>query len=194
MLVRRRLLAAALTAAAVAAGLHALAPPAPATVPLTVAARDLPAGAVLTGSDVTLLDVAPGSVPDGAVATAAGETLAAPVRRGEPITDLRLLGTTYTAGRGDLVAVPVRIPDPGVAGLLEPGARVDLLATDPSTGETSRVAERVLVLAKPAGKEAEFPVMDAPSGRLVLVGVPGHDVETVAGAAVSHFLTVAFPR
>ena len=45
---RRRLLAALLTAVAVASGVHAVAAPPPARVGVLVAARDLPAGSLLT--------------------------------------------------------------------------------------------------------------------------------------------------
>jgi len=191
VLLRRRLLAALLTLLAVAAGLHALAPPAPATVALTVAARDLPAGSVLRERDLAQVAVDPGSRPDGVVEAAAGRTLAAPVRRGEPITDLRLVGASYTAGRPDLVAVPVRLPDPGVAALLRPGEEVTLLATDPAAGSTERLGE-VLVLAVPPEEASTTAVMDPGSGRLVVVGVHDDEVEPVTGAAARLFLTVAF--
>ena len=60
---RRRLLAAVLTAVAVAAGLTATArPPAP-TVTVVVAARDLPAGQVLSADDLARVAFAPVSVP-----------------------------------------------------------------------------------------------------------------------------------
>src|ERR671914_785181 len=82
---RRRLLAALLTAVAVAAGVHAVAAPAPATVPVLVAARDLPTGAEIAAADVETVRFAPGSEPAGAVADPVGEVLAAPLRHGEPV-------------------------------------------------------------------------------------------------------------
>ena len=192
LLTRRRLLAALLATAAVAAGLHALAPPAPAGARLTVAARDLPAGRRLAPGDLEVVTVPPGGVPDGARSSPVGETLAAPVRRGEPITDLRLLGATLAPSTPGLVAVPVRLPDAGVAGLLRPGERVDLLATDPVGGTTQPVAADVVVLAVPPEHAAANTVTDAVSGRLVVVGVPETDVTGVTNSAVRHYLTVAF--
>src|SRR5690349_6837789 len=131
VLARRRLLAALLTAVAVAAGLHAATAPPPAEVAVTVAARDLPSGAVLTDADLRTVGFAPGSVPSGAVAEAGGRTLAAPLRAGEPVTDVRLVGPALTEGYPGLAAVPVRLPDAGVAALLTVGDRIDLVAADP---------------------------------------------------------------
>src|SRR3954467_8454852 len=109
VLARRRLLAAVLTAVAVATGLHAAAAPPPAVVDVVVAARDLPAGTVLDAGDVRSVVFAPGSVPAGAAPDAAGRTLAAPLRAGEPVTDVRLVGPALTDGYPGLAAVPVRL-------------------------------------------------------------------------------------
>ena len=92
VLVRRRLLAALLTAVAVAAGLHAAAAPPPPSVRVLTAARDLPAGAVLSAADLAEREFAPDSVPAGLADDAVGRTLASPLRGGEPVTDVRLVG------------------------------------------------------------------------------------------------------
>ena len=117
-----------LTAVAVAAAIRTVAPPAPATVTMTVAARDLAAGDAVSSTDLTTARVPPGTVPDGAVAAAAGSVLATPVRRGEPITDVRLVGPALTTGHPGLVALPVRLPDGAMVGLLDAGDRIDLYA------------------------------------------------------------------
>ena len=65
VLVRRRLLAAVLAGVAVASGLHAAAAPPPPSVRVLTAARDLPAGTLLAGSDLAEEEFAPDSVPDG---------------------------------------------------------------------------------------------------------------------------------
>lgn len=188
VLARRRLLAALLTAVAVAAGLHAAAAPPPAEVAVTVAARDLPSGAVLTDADLRTVGFAPGSVPAGAVDEAGGRTLAAPLRAGEPVTDVRLVGPALTEGYPGLAAVPVRLPDAGVAGLLTVGDRVDLVAADPEGGPASLVATDAPVLALPAGDGD--PGVTGLGGRLVVLGVPPSDVPLVADAAARKFLTV----
>src|SRR4051794_34564128 len=84
---RRRLLAALCALVAVWAGLRATAAPAPALVPVTVAAHDLGAGTVLGPGDVTTVGFAPATVPAGRVRDPVGRTLAGPLRRGQPLTD-----------------------------------------------------------------------------------------------------------
>ncbi|MGI8537889.1 MAG: SAF domain-containing protein, partial [Mycobacteriales bacterium] len=91
----RTLLAAGLAAAAVAAGLTAVAPAREPTVLVLTATRDLAAGAALTPDDLVATSMPPGLVPAGAlteVVGAVGRFVAGPVRRGEPLTDVRLLG------------------------------------------------------------------------------------------------------
>ncbi|MBO2459870.1 SAF domain-containing protein [Actinomadura violacea] len=132
----RRPLAALSAAAAAGLALTALRPgPAP-SVRVLAAARDLPAGATLGGSDLRALDLPPPAVPAGAMRSgAAGRVLAGPVRRGEPITDARLVGAGLLRGYGPgTVAAPVRVADAGTVRLLRSGDRVDVLAGPPSDG------------------------------------------------------------
>jgi Flp pilus assembly protein CpaB len=192
VLARRRLLAGLLTAVAVAAGLHAVAAPPPAAVAVTVAAHDLPAGAVLEPGDLRTAGFAPASVPEGVAVDPAGRTLAAPLRAGEPVTDLRLVGPALTAGYPGLVAVPVRLPDAGMVDLLRVGDHVDLVSADPQGGGATLVASGVPVLAVPA-TSPEVGASGLP-GRLVVVGSDPADVAGIADASVRTFLTFAFSR
>ncbi len=190
VLARRRLLAALLTAVAVAAGLYATASPPPDDVPVTVAARDLPSGAVLTEDDLRSAGFAPGSAPAGAVPDAVGRTIAAPLRAGEPVTDVRLVGPALTEGYPGRTAVPVRLPDAGMAGLLSVGDRIDLVAADPQGGEAEVVADDVPVLALPdAAPETGATGL---TGRLVVVGAAATEVTRIADASVRSFVTIAF--
>ncbi|CAI9399129.1 SAF domain-containing protein [Nocardioides sp. T2.26MG-1] len=191
VLARRRLLAALLTAVAVATGIHAAAAPPPATVDVVVAARDLPSGTVLGPDDLRVVGFAPGSVPVGAADDATGRTLAAPVRAGEPVTDVRVVGPALTDGYPGLTGVPVRLPDAGMADLLRVGDVVDLVSADPQGGGASVVASGVPVLAVPA----DAPEVGASGlpGRLVVVGAHPADVPRIADASARTFLTVAFP-
>ncbi|WP_240641203.1 SAF domain-containing protein [Nocardioides ferulae] len=191
-LARRRLIAAVLAGVATAAGLQAASAPPPATVPVTVAAHDLPAGVVLGPDDLTTARFPAGSGPARGDLDPVGRVLAAPVARGEPVTDVRLVGAALTEGHPGLTALPVRLPDAGVAALLHPGDRVDLVASDPQgSGGASVVASAVPVLAVPDAEPGS--AMDGLSGRLVLVGLSPEEVPAVAEAAVRLFLTVAFP-
>jgi Flp pilus assembly protein CpaB len=214
LLAHRRLLAGLLTAAAVAAGIRTVAPAAPETVAMTVAAHDLAAGATVSQTDLATAHVPPEAVPDGAVGDAAGAVLAAAVRRGEPITDARLVGPSLTLAHPGLVALPIRLPDGAMAELLQPGDRIDLYAVDPtdsatgsatgsaagsatgptagSAGEAGRVAAGVLVLAVPPQKDATTSVTSGLAGRLLVIGVPADAVARVTDASVRSFLTFAF--
>jgi Flp pilus assembly protein CpaB len=192
VLARRRVLAALFTAGAVAAGVHAVAGPPPPTVGVTTAARDLPAGTVLGADDVRQVDVPPDTVPEGVVDDATGQTLAAPLRSGEPVTDVRLVGAPLASAHPDLTAMPVRLPDPGSAGLLEAGDRIDLVATDPQAGGSRVVAYDALVLAIPGGsREAEA---GSVTGSVVLLAVDPTAVPAVSEAAARLFLSYAFSR
>lgn len=190
LLRRRRLLAALLTGTAALAALRATTPPPEPTVSVLVASHDLPAGARVAEDDVTAVEFRPGSEPDGLVEDPAGRTLATSLRRGEPVTVTRLLGPALTEGHPEMVATPVRIPDAAVVGLLRVGDRVDVLAADPQGGPTRPLAASALVLALP--DPAEDAAADALPGRLVVLGLADHEVTGVAGAAVTHYLTLVY--
>lgn len=192
VLARRRLLAAALAAVAVASGLHAATAAPPAQVPVVVAAHDLPAGSVLTPADVRRTGFTPDSVPESTVAEAdlVGRTLAAPLRAGEPVTDVRLVGPALTDGYPGLTAVPVRLPDTGMAALLHVGDRIDLVAADPQDAAAAVVATDVPVLALPSGS-AEATATGL-AGSLVVVGAPAAEVTHIADASARTYLSYAF--
>lgn len=155
---RRRLIAVAL--AATATGCVALSVrPAP-TTEVLAAARDLKAG-VLAASDLTMVRLPMDAVPDGALrpgAAVAGRVLAAPARRGEPVTDLRLLGPALVDAYGPgMLATPVRITDADSVRLLRVGDVIDVLAAkaqwddaapDP-LGATAVRAVTVIALPRP---------------------------------------------
>lgn len=186
------MIAALLTAGAVLAAVRTVSPPPPETVEVLVAAHDLPSGAVLGDDDLVVraypADLAP---PDTADA-AAGRVLAGPVGRGEVLTDVRLVGPALAAAGPGETVLPVRLPDAGMAALLHAGDRIDLLATDPGTGETRIVASDVTVLATPAG------VPDGPAGggggALIVIAASSGQASAVASAALAQFLTVAWNR
>lgn len=189
---RRRVLAALLTAVAMVAALRTVSPAPEPTVAVLVASRDLVSGTVVRGADLVEAAYPTATVPDGLARGVEGRTLAAPVRRGEPITDVRLVGPTLMEGYDDLVAVPVRLPDAGSVGLLAVGDRIDLVATDPSAGDARVVALAAPVLALPAPTEADN--SGGLTGRLVVVGASRTAAQAIAGAAVRDFLSFTFAR
>ncbi|MEU4538171.1 flagellar biosynthesis protein FlgA [Streptosporangium sp. NPDC023825] len=154
---RHRLIATAVAALAMGCAVLALRPDT-ASVTVLTAARDLPGG-VLEQADLTPALLRPGTVPDGALRPGtpyAGKILTGPARRGEPLTDVRLLGPGLLAAHGEgTVATPVRVADPETARLLSPGDVVDVLAatsTWDGDAPATVAAEDVTVLATPGGE------------------------------------------
>ncbi len=193
VLARRRLLAALCLGAAASATVHAVAAPPVPTVDVLAAAHDLPAGHELVEGDLVLRGLPPDAVPEGVPRTAVGETLASPVRAGEPITDVRLVGSGLAAAHPDLATLPVRLPDAGQAALLDPGDRIDLLATDPQAGGSRVVAAGALVLAVPRA-DPDDAAAGSPTGALVVLGVAPTEVPAVSEAAVRWFLSWSWSR
>jgi Flp pilus assembly protein CpaB len=190
MLLRRRWLAAVCVGLAVAAGLNAVtAPPAP-TVSVLAAARDLPAGTVVAAEDLIGVRLPPHALPVGLVDDPTGRMLASPLRRGEQVTDARLVGQSLLSGYPGVTAVPVRLPDPGVLALLRVGDRIDLLATDPEGGGTRIVAHEAVVIAIPS-TEVNATASGLP-GALVVIGTTPAQAGQVADSAVRSYLSVQF--
>lgn len=185
----RALLAAGLTAAAVATALPVLAPTPPPMSLVLAAGRDLPTGTTLASGDLVPLSLPRAAVPDGALTAAAavGQVLSGPVRRGEALTDARLLGAALVAGGPEVVAAPVRLADPATAALLHAGDRVDVLAagTDAAAPAAAvSVATGLQVLAVP---QADQPDGD---GALVVLAATPATAARLAAAAVRSRLSV----
>lgn len=161
---------------------------------MLTAARDLPPGTTLTDDDLTSTSFAPGSVPSGVVSRprAVGRRTVGPVRAGEPLTDARLLDDRLLAAYPGAVVAPVRIGDAAAVGVLRVGDRVDILAADPQKSAPAvTVAERVPVVGIPPRRRTD-PALA--SGALVVVAVDAATARTLAGAAVSTFLSVVVVR
>lgn len=198
----RRLLAAGLAAGAVALTIAALQPPPAATVAVLAAAEDLSGGAALDRADLTTVRLPGMLVPAGALrpsANLSGRILAAPVRRGEPLTDARIVGPGLLHGERvsatEVVAVPVRLADAEAARLLKAGDRVDVLAADAgpnSGGDAARVAARgVRVLAVPAPTgERGLGATQFSEGALVVIATSPEVAAVLARSAVTARLSV----
>lgn len=170
----------------------ALTPGRESPVAVVVAARDLAPGTVLDATEVTQRELPAQVVPDGAARTPGavlGRTLAAPVRRGEPLTDVRLAGPdlarTVSTDPG-AVSVPLRLADPDVAALLHPGSAVDVVTVGERQDEPVVLARGARVLAVlDAGTRT-----GARDGKLVLVALDAVAATRVAAASISQTLTV----
>jgi pilus assembly protein CpaB len=134
----RRLLRAVLIVIGVAIVVAQLSPkPAPTTA-IVAAARDLPAGAVLTAADLRTIALPPAVVPAGATTDATAlvdRQLSGPLRRGEPVIDIRLTDGVLSRPAVGLVSAPVRLADSQAAQLLQPGQRIDVLAASTAVGD-----------------------------------------------------------
>ncbi|MFC7491245.1 MULTISPECIES: SAF domain-containing protein [unclassified Knoellia] len=145
----RRTVAVACAVAALLALVGIVRPPSPATTTVLVAARALPAGTVLTASDVRSADLESRPRAVGAVGAVAdpdelvGRRLASRVQVGEVLTVGRLVPQTPADGLPtDHVAAHVLLADERSLDLVSAGQRVTLFA---DTGG-SAVARDVLVL------------------------------------------------
>ena len=164
-------------------------------VDVITAGRDLTPGTVLTSADVVVSNWDSDSVPEGAlIDTGAvdGQTLTGPVREGELLTDVRLLGsrTATTALGTEARVVPVHLADAGVSDLLREGDQVDVLTVevqeDPNAVPTARVLASgavVVLVADDAGGSRQ-------RDRVVLLALPTDDATTVAAASLVSALTV----
>lgn len=200
-LLLRRVLAGALLVLATCLALRPAASPASSAAPsrasIVVAARDLAPGTVLAADDVAVRSFPDDDVPSGALheGGASGRTLAGAVRAGEPLTDVRFVGAANTRASIDTpgtVAVAVRLSDPGVASLLRPGTRVDVIAANPAS-DGGGAANRAEVIV---GNVTVITVRDSQDGRgvdgkLVVLALPREAAPRVAAASLDGAVTVA---
>ena len=162
---------------------------------VVVAARDLHPGAALTLDDVRLETRLAATVPDGSAAdlgAVIGSTLAGPTRRGEVLTDVRLLGSRLaesTAGPGARI-VPLHLADSALIDLVRVGDVVDVLAapgTDSQApGQGSRVVATDAVVVLVSAKQK---VQAADGDRVVLVALPARVANAVAGSTLGQTVT-----
>ncbi|KQU39661.1 hypothetical protein ASG69_13150 [Rhodococcus sp. Leaf225] len=186
----RRILAAALVGLAVVSAYRT--DPSRTEVPVVVTATDVAPGTSLTAADVTVTRVDSSLLADGtlrSVDDAVGRTVAGPVRSGEALTDVRLLGprlASATLPSGDARIVPIRLADPELAQLLRAGDVVDVVRAAPddtsSSGVIAESATVVMVSAPGSGVSRR--------DQLVLVALRADDASAVAAASLSDALTV----
>lgn len=195
----RRLLVAGLLAASVAFAIQAVSPEPPAGVAVLVAAKNLSGGTPLSPADVRLRDLPASAVPEGSLrleADVTGRSLVAPVRAGEVITDVRVVGRSYLESYGDaFVATPVRIADAAAVRLLRAGEVIDVLAagagSDGTTGGAARlVASAVHVITIPRSDGSLLGSSDVGDGALLVLATTSETAGRLAAAAVTDRLSV----
>ncbi|QCH22715.1 flagellar basal body P-ring biosynthesis protein FlgA [Mycobacteroides salmoniphilum] len=166
---------------------------------VVVAVHDLLPGTILTGDDVRLEKRSTTILPEGAstnTGTVVGATLAGPVRRGEMLTDLRVLSPRLaeSAAGGDARIVPVPLDDAATLDMIRTGDIVDILtvadhgpgapdATPPEAAVLATGAVVVLVSPKPATKGVG-------TQRVVMVALPPQQANRVAAIALVQAVTL----
>ena len=160
---------------------------------VVVALRDLGPGIPLTADDVALRKHPASTLPDGAATTleaVVGATLAGPSRRGEVLTDARVLGSRLAglSAGPDARIVPLHLADSAVLDLLRGGDVVDVLGA-PSAGNSAQprvvASNAVVVLVSPAPKSA-----GTGSERVVLVALPAAAANALAEATLVQTVTL----
>ena len=196
VLLHRRLLAALAAGTAVLVALQAAAPPPPETVTVWTARHDLTGGTRLATDDLVATQFPPEAVPSGAIrspAAVVGRTLAAPLLRGEPVTSVRTVTRGLLRGYPGTTAVPLRITDAAVVGLLRVGDRIGLVVADPDgRGTPSLLVDDVPVVAIPAAEKSGLSA--GTPGRLVVAAIPATEASEVAAAAATSVLIPVWSR
>ncbi|OBI50726.1 flagellar biosynthesis protein FlgA [Mycobacterium kyorinense] len=161
---------------------------------VVVAVHDLKPGAALAVDDVRLETRLATTVPDGSqddLGAVVGATLTGPARRGEVLTDVRLLSNRLAESTAGPQArmVPLHPADSAVVDLVRPGDVVDIVAApsdnvaDPQSKPRLVASDAIVVLVSAKQK--------APSDdRIVLVALPAAAANAVAGAALVQTVTL----
>lgn len=190
-LLARRIAAGGLVLLAAVAALRP--EPAGGRADVVIAARDLSPGAPLTADDLVTEKLSATIVPDGALRSlevAVGATLTGPARRGEVITDARVLGSRLAglAAGPDARVVPLHLADAAVLDLIRPGDVVDVVgAVSAETDAQPRVvaANAIVVLVSARQKS-----VGAGDERVVLVALRAAAANALAGATLVQTVTL----
>ncbi len=160
-------------------------------VDAVVAARDLSPGRQLSVDDVRVEKLSAATLPDGSqseVAAVVGTTLTGPVRRGEALTDVRLLTPRLAEAAAGPAAriVPLSLDETAVLDLIRPGDVVDVLAASGDSDTPPRVVATNAIVVLVSEKAST----GAGADRVVLVALPAHAANEVAAATLVQTVTV----
>jgi len=162
-------------------------------VPVVVAADDIQVGAKLDTHDVRVISLPPTDLPSGYYSRATqvlGRGAVLPMSKGEFILPGKLAAVNAGAGLPSMIppgmrAVSVRVNDVvSVAGFVQPGTRVDVLATGEGSGsgserQTTTVLENVAVIA--VGKSLDrTATADAQTAPVITLLVSPDDAQKLA--------------
>jgi pilus assembly protein CpaB len=144
---------------------------------VVVANEDIPAGTAISAESVRLVSFPTEAIPEGVFDDASrvsGRIVVAPLRRNEPVLEPKLAPVEVTHGGiaaltgRDKRAMAVRVDEVvAVAGFIQPGDRVDVLATLHTDEEASRPITKIIVENVPVlatGERATDASKVAPGG------------------------------
>lgn len=124
---------------------------------VVVAAHDLGSGTALRAGDLDRARLPLASVPAHSttrVEDVVGRTVAGPMRRGEVVTDRRVVRPDRLSGfPPGTVLVTVRLADPDVLASVGVGDHVDVVAVDPEGAKAEVVARAVEIVTMPQDDE-----------------------------------------
>src|ERR1700686_3590321 len=160
-------------------------------VPVVMAADDIQVGTKLEAHDVHVVTLPQSAVPPGAFSGTSqvlGRGAILPISKGEFILPSKLAAVNAGTGLPSMIpqgmrAVSVRVNDVvSVAGFVQPGSHVDVLATGQGGGndrQTTTVLENVLVLA--VGKSLDRNASaDAQTAPVITLAVSPDDAQKLA--------------
>jgi pilus assembly protein CpaB len=160
-------------------------------VKVVVAAGDIQIGSKLTAHDVATVVIPQSALPPGYfsdMSRVVGRGAILPVSKGDFILQSKLAPLNAGAGLPSMIpqgmrAVSVRVNDVvSVAGFVQPGTRVDVLATGSDTTgsgrQTTTVLENVLVLA--VGKNLDQNAPEAAAAPVITLAVSPDDAQKLA--------------
>lgn len=187
----RRLAAAGLVLLAAASAVRP--DPAGTYTEVAIAAKDLTAGTPVKSGDIKMEKRSAATLPDGALTDPGrilGSTVAGAARRGEVLTDARILGSRLAglSAGPDARVVPLHLADAAVLDVIRPGDVVDVLgASVADTHDRPRMlaAAAVVVLVSATPK-----ALGAGGERVVLVALPAAAATAVAAASLVQSVTL----
>src|SRR5699024_6265913 len=121
-----------------------------------------------------------------------GQVVSGPVRRGEILTDVRLVGDHGPSPGPGRSAVPVRPHDPDTVALLTTGMRVSVIGVA-ADGTAHTLTDDALVLSiPPSDPDTGVGAGRADHGRLVVLSVPDAAADSVATMAITGAIGLRF--
>ncbi|MCJ0905361.1 SAF domain-containing protein [Rhodococcus sp. ARC_M6] len=169
-------------------------------ISVVTAARDIAPGKIITPDDLGTGEFTADQTPDGVVTDLAdvlGRTVVGPIRRGETVTDIRILGSRSareSTGIDDARIVPVRLADAAVADILRSGDIVDVLTVGADTPEATSTDASPRILASGAVVVLVTAAENASNQReqIIMLALPTEAATRVAGASLVNAITVTF--